>query len=233
MCPGWVMRDLVRHTGEVHRWATGIVGDARLEAWNAGPDEIVGEWPNDEGLVEWFRAGVMQLDQALSAAPDDLECWTFMSASSPKAFWARRQAHELAIHPADSEIPSGAPTIFESSFAADGLHELLVASLTRRGGPKCSARCRSSLSIRTTGGSAPSVLMHSRRPPGLIPTVPIARPAHPPATSICFSETGSTESRSASRETFVCSRCGVILLESDLARGAVGAVWYQRARTSD
>ena len=131
------MRDLVRHTGEVHRWATGIVGDARLEAWNAGPDEIVGEWPNDEGLVEWFRSGLMQLDRALSAAPDDLECWTFMSASSPKAFWARRQAHEIAIHRADSEIASGAPPIFESSFAADGLHELLVASLNRRGrGPR-------------------------------------------------------------------------------------------------
>ncbi|MGI5037925.1 maleylpyruvate isomerase N-terminal domain-containing protein [Streptomyces sp. JAC128] len=26
-CPGWRVRDLIRHTGMVHRWATGMVVD--------------------------------------------------------------------------------------------------------------------------------------------------------------------------------------------------------------
>jgi hypothetical protein len=30
-CPDWRMRDLVRHVGGVHRWATGYVGDNRTE----------------------------------------------------------------------------------------------------------------------------------------------------------------------------------------------------------
>ena len=30
-CPGWTVRDLIRHTGGVHRWATGFVADGRTE----------------------------------------------------------------------------------------------------------------------------------------------------------------------------------------------------------
>jgi len=30
-CPDWVVRDLVRHVGGVHRWATGYVAEARTE----------------------------------------------------------------------------------------------------------------------------------------------------------------------------------------------------------
>ena len=40
----------------------------------------------------------------------DLECWHFFDAPTPIAFWARRQAHETAIHRADVQSCTGAVT---------------------------------------------------------------------------------------------------------------------------
>ena len=70
----------------------------------------------------------------LAAADESVECWTFLPAPSLLAFWARRQAHETAVHRADAEsavstVPSWAP-----SFAADGIDELLNGFFGRPGG---------------------------------------------------------------------------------------------------
>lgn len=47
--------------------------------------------------------------------------------------WARRQAHETAIHRVDGESALGASgTPFEPSFGADGIDELLVCFVPRR-----------------------------------------------------------------------------------------------------
>jgi len=84
--------------------------------------------------------------RALGAAPPDLECWTFLAAPSPLAFWARRQAHETAVHRVDAEqaasaagqaastagpVPPGNGAAFEPAFAADGVDELLMGFLAR------------------------------------------------------------------------------------------------------
>src|SRR5262249_53658636 len=53
-------------------------------------------------LPGWFREGHAALVQALSVAGPDLNCWAFLAAPSPLAFWARRQAHETAIHRVDA-----------------------------------------------------------------------------------------------------------------------------------
>ncbi len=106
-CPEWVVRDLVRHLGGVHRWATGYVAGPRTEQWDVNLDEVVGTWPDDAELVDWFREGCESLAGALEAAPPDLECWTFLRAPSPLAMWARRQAHETAIHRVDAELAAG------------------------------------------------------------------------------------------------------------------------------
>ena len=47
--------------------------------------------------------------------------------------WARRQAHETAIHRVDAELAAGtAVTPFSPTFAADGVDELLSCFVTRR-----------------------------------------------------------------------------------------------------
>jgi len=120
-CPQWTVRDLVTHTGGVHRWATSIVRD-RIDDPAAGDAPLPS--PGARDLVEWFAEGHADLVQALRAADPDMQCWTFLPAPSPLAFWARRQAHETAIHRADAESVAGAITPLAAEFALDGIDEL-------------------------------------------------------------------------------------------------------------
>ena len=55
-----------------------------------------------------------------------------MAAPSALAFWARRQAHETAIHRADAESASGAVPEYAPDFAADGIDELIMGFGQRR-----------------------------------------------------------------------------------------------------
>jgi uncharacterized protein (TIGR03083 family) len=127
-CPQWRVRDLVRHTGAVHRWATAFVADRRTEdvEW----DESA---PDDPELVDWYRQLHARLAGALATAPADTACWTFLPAPSPLAFWARRQAHETTVHRVDAEAALGmAPSPVDTAFAADGVDELLAGFHVRR-----------------------------------------------------------------------------------------------------
>ena len=133
-CPEWTVRDLVHHMGGVHRWATGYVAEARRTQWDVDLIDIVGAWPDDRALVPWFRAGYSGLADALDAAPADLDAWTFLPAPSPRAMWARRQAHETAIHRVDAELATrddASLSPFDTDFAADGVDELLSCFLPR------------------------------------------------------------------------------------------------------
>jgi uncharacterized protein (TIGR03083 family) len=131
-CPGWTVRDLVRHLGGVHRWATSIVATPRTEPWPVDLEEVVGSWPDDATLLDWFDDGCQGLAAALERARPDLACWTFLRAPSPLAMWARRQAHETAMHRVDVELAAGAQvTQFTAPFAADGVDELLTCFITR------------------------------------------------------------------------------------------------------
>jgi uncharacterized protein (TIGR03083 family) len=153
-CPEWVVRDLVRHQGGVHRWATGYVAGARTEFWDVDLDEVVGTWPDDADLVPWFRAGHARLVEALSTADPALECWTWLPAPSPLAHWARRQAHETSIHRVDAELAAGmAPSVPYPTFAADGLDELLSGFVPRRKTQLVTAEPRT-LAVRATDTSA-------------------------------------------------------------------------------
>ncbi|POX37840.1 hypothetical protein C3486_26140 [Streptomyces sp. Ru73] len=127
-CPDWQVRDLLAHIGSVHRWATGYVTGA------PGGRVPFPEAPDLDGpkLVAWVREGHDALVAALSAAPADLSCWTFLSAPSPLAFWARRQAHETTMHRIDAETALGAGfSAVDPVFAADGIDELLTGFLPR------------------------------------------------------------------------------------------------------
>jgi uncharacterized protein (TIGR03083 family) len=132
-CPGWTVRDLLRHVGGVHRWARAHVAGARREPLGDEEVEEVMRAPSDDGrLTAWLREGCEALVAALESAPPDLECWSFLPARSPLAFWARRQAHETGIHRVDAEAPRGRITPFEPAVAADGIDELLRGFAARR-----------------------------------------------------------------------------------------------------
>jgi uncharacterized protein (TIGR03083 family) len=127
----WNVRTLVTHVGGVHRWAAAVVGAASPAKVDAAA-RAVGTGPGDDRLLDWFHDGHSALVAALRAAPADLTCFTFLPAPSPLAFWARRQAHETAIHRADAESAAGAITPFDVAFAQDGIAEMLLGFARRR-----------------------------------------------------------------------------------------------------
>ena len=139
-CPGWQVRDLLKHLGYVHRWAAGYVREQRTQ-WvdRLSEEEILTGGPSDDMLATWFRQGLAELVQVLSAAGPETNCWTFLDAPSPVAFWARRQAHETTIHRVDAEQAAAAagaagfadPPDIDPRFAIDGIDELIMGFLAR------------------------------------------------------------------------------------------------------
>lgn len=153
-CPEWSLRDLLRHVGGVHRWAAWNVGHpSSSPVDDATEAELMGSWPDgDGGLLGWYREGHAALVSTLAGAAPDLACWSFLPAPTPLAFWARRQAHETAIHRADAECASGAITPYPADFACDGVDELLLGFASRR--RKASVERSCSLVLRATDCSA-------------------------------------------------------------------------------
>lgn len=133
-CPDWQVRDMVAHTGGVHRWATAYVARGRAEPFDDAEEAEFFVAPEDSELLAWFRSGHEALVDTLSAADPDVEAFQFLPAPSPLAFWARRQAHETAIHRADADSAAGRRTAFEPEFAADGVDELIGCFFARKRG---------------------------------------------------------------------------------------------------
>jgi len=132
-CPAWQVKDLLRHTGYIHRWAARHITERPGEVIDGPPeDEILRGGAADADLLDWFRAGHAALVETLARADPAVECATFLPAPSPLAFWARRQAHETAIHRADAELAAGAAPEYPAGFAADGIDELIMGFGQRR-----------------------------------------------------------------------------------------------------
>ncbi|MBC9727653.1 maleylpyruvate isomerase family mycothiol-dependent enzyme [Streptomyces sp. TRM68367] len=160
-CPGWQVRDLLRHTGQVHHWAAAFVTDRHPER------RPLGEPPDLDGaeLVAWYRDSHRRLVDTLTAAPPDLECFAFLPAPSPLAFWTRRQAHETAVHRFDAESAlGGTPSPIAPDFAADGIDELLRGFHTR---PRSRVRTDTPrvLRVRATDADAVWTVRLSSEPP--------------------------------------------------------------------
>jgi len=132
-CPPWQVRDLLRHTGYVHRWAAGHVAERRMKPLPNEPSEseVLASGPPDPELIDWFRAGHAALLRTLRTADPALTCWTVVPGPSSLASWARRQAHETAMHRVDAELAAGQVTPTPADFAADGVDELIIGFLGR------------------------------------------------------------------------------------------------------
>jgi uncharacterized protein (TIGR03083 family) len=149
-CVPWQVKDLLRHTGYIHRWAARHVTECPDTVLDGPAEaEILRGGAADPDLLAWFRAGHAALVETLSTADPGLVCATFMDAPSALAFWARRQAHETAIHRADAESASGARPEYEPVFAADGIDELIMGFGQRRK-YRPSAEHNGSMQVRTT-----------------------------------------------------------------------------------
>jgi uncharacterized protein (TIGR03083 family) len=120
-CPEWDVEALLRHIGDVHRWAATIVRDRvqeRLQRDFVGPS-------GREALLAWYRDGCAALIETLEAASPDDPFWYWGPAPNALAFWARRQANETAVHRCDAESARGPITPLAMSDAVDAIDEWL------------------------------------------------------------------------------------------------------------
>ncbi|HLK02372.1 MAG TPA: maleylpyruvate isomerase family mycothiol-dependent enzyme [Streptosporangiaceae bacterium] len=127
-CPPWRVKDLLRHTGYIHRWAARHLTEQPGQILDGPPErEILASGATDAELIGWFRAGHAALVSLLESADPGLRTATFMAtAATPVGFWARRQAHETAIHRADADAALGVRTSYPVAFAVDGIDELIT-----------------------------------------------------------------------------------------------------------
>jgi uncharacterized protein (TIGR03083 family) len=132
-CPRWDVTALVSHQGGVHRWAA---ANLRGEDNPSKPEP-----PPGTGLLAWYTEGLDILLDALRSAADDISAMVFLNdAPPPRAFWARRQAHETTIHSVDAvaaahgAVPPVKDLNLAPELAADGIDELLTGFVTRGNG---------------------------------------------------------------------------------------------------
>ncbi len=122
-CPDWTLRELAIHVGRAHRWAAAIVGTRSAEfiPYRSVPD---GKFPAEPGeRASWLRAGAERLIDTVQTAGSD-PVWAF-GQLRPPVFWARRMAHETAVHRADAEIAVGRAPDLAPELAADAIDEWL------------------------------------------------------------------------------------------------------------
>lgn len=118
-CGDWMVADLLAHLGRIHRWVTSIVVERPSDP---GSHWSQHEPPPPDELLDWFDAGVDPLADALADAGPDAEVWTW-SADRTSGFWARRQAHETAVHRWDAQGAAGATAPIDRELAVDGIQE--------------------------------------------------------------------------------------------------------------
>jgi uncharacterized protein (TIGR03083 family) len=80
----------------------------------------------DGDAVDLLEAQLDQLVIALSEAEPDTPIWTWVfDAPEGAIFWARRMAHESAVHRFDAQNAHGIRQPIDAELAADGLDELI------------------------------------------------------------------------------------------------------------
>jgi uncharacterized protein (TIGR03083 family) len=149
-CAPWQVADLLRHLAYVHRWAAGYASGSRPRgSGRASEPEILASGPPDGELVAWYRDAHRDLVATLRTADPAAAYGAFLPAPSPLAFWARRQAHETAVHRADAQHAAGTVPRFGRQFAADGIDELLLGFAVRAKQP-LSPGSQRALAVRAT-----------------------------------------------------------------------------------
>jgi uncharacterized protein (TIGR03083 family) len=123
-CPGWTVSSVLAHVGCVHEWVAGMVGSSSAESrpFPAAP-ELTGR-----ALADWADERRHRLLEALDDADPGQPMWAF-GFQLPTRFWARRQAHETAVHASDATAAAGAAWQIPGDVADDGLAEFLTVFL--------------------------------------------------------------------------------------------------------
>ena len=129
-CPGWDAGVLLGHVGRVHTWATRCLDTSPSDRVRF--DDVPAA-PAIEELGRWYTSVHRSLVEALQRAGPDALVATW-SRPQPARWWARRQAHETAVHRWDAQAAHEPP--IARDLACDGIDEFLEVFA-----PLIQARC--------------------------------------------------------------------------------------------
>lgn len=124
-CPEWDVAALLAHTAHGYRWVTKIVrthADAEVEPQDVPP-------ATTDDAVAAFDEALAELVETLVTEAPDAPAWNWSGHDLTVAFWARRMAHETAVHRWDAQLAHGGPQPIEPDLAADGVDEMLTVFL--------------------------------------------------------------------------------------------------------
>jgi uncharacterized protein (TIGR03083 family) len=127
-CPGWDVRTLVSHLGNVHRWADQLVRSGSTEA----PQRQRFEPPEGDAIGAWLVDGAQAFVASCRAAGPDAPAWNWTGTNPRASFWMRRMAHETSVHCWDVRTACKVGTELAPELAADGIDELLTVILLVR-----------------------------------------------------------------------------------------------------
>lgn len=122
-CPGWTVLDLVCHVAEVyeHKIACTLLGRE--------PDPWPPDWPTDRDPIEWLGDAHERLLEMFARSDATTPSATWWPPDQTVGFWARRMAHETAVHRVDAELATGSATPIDAELAVDGVDEILAIML--------------------------------------------------------------------------------------------------------
>jgi uncharacterized protein (TIGR03083 family) len=114
------VRDLVRHIAEVYEHK---IECTRLKR---APDPWPPAWPSDRDPIEWLDDAHGRLQEMFERSEPSTPSATWWPPDQTVGFWARRMAHETAVHRVDAELATGVadPTV-DPDLAVDGIDEIL------------------------------------------------------------------------------------------------------------
>lgn len=121
-CPGWRVRDVLEHTGNVYLHK---VANMRT----AGPAEFPATATPDDDPVAWFLGAQETLVTELVSRGPTAPSYTWFPGDQTVGFWFRRMAHETAVHRVDVEAAAGEVSPVEDDLAVDGVDEVLLRFL--------------------------------------------------------------------------------------------------------
>ncbi len=127
-CPDWDSLKLLRHLARVYAMASIALrtsADEKPPEFPIAPRELT-------DALSWFDNRLADLHDALSTEDNVGPVWSWIGPVEP-GWWARRVAHETAIHRLDMEHAlveidgdHSGDLLFDPMFAADGIDEMLT-----------------------------------------------------------------------------------------------------------
>jgi uncharacterized protein (TIGR03083 family) len=120
-CPDWTVERLLSHVAH----GFGVV--ARIVRDHADA-EVSFEGTPPTGVAA-FEEAVAELADVLATEAPDAPAWNWSRRDETVAWWARRMAHEVAVHRWDVAAAVGSPSPVEPDLAVDGVDELLTVFL--------------------------------------------------------------------------------------------------------